>query len=121
MDGLTWRSASACRKFHRHHVVPRKNPEERLMRLNEYQWSHNPRGLHNSGAPKPADTNRYIQLKCGWAKLVSVDREHMQAIPVLLGNNCTPIVRVYRPHFGASAATEDMTKAWREYFAAGVR
>src|SRR5205823_307581 len=88
---------------------------------NEYEWSHNPRGLHNSGSPKPADTNRFIQLKCGWAKLVSVDREHMQAIPVLLGSNCTPIVRVYRPHFGAGAPTEDMTKAWRQYFQAGVR
>src|SRR5579859_2562491 len=91
------------------------------MRINEYQWSHNPRGLHNSDSPKAVDVDRLVRLHCGWAKLVSVDREHIPAIPVLLANNITPIVRVFRPNFGAGAPTDDLIKAWREYYQAGVR
>ena len=49
------------------------------------------------------DVDRVVRLHCGWVKLVSVDREHIPAIPLLLGNNITPIVRVVRPRFGAGA------------------
>src|SRR5438552_2829620 len=90
------------------------------MRLDEYQWSHNPRGLHNSDSPKAIDVERVLRLHCGWVKLVSVDREHIPAMPLLLGNNITPIVRVFRPHFGAGAPTADMIKAWKEYYQAGA-
>jgi hypothetical protein len=90
------------------------------MRLNEYVWSHNPRGLHNT-SPGGADVNRFTRLRCGWAKLVSIDREHVPAIPVLLANNITPIIRVFKPRFGAGSPTPEMVKAWQEYYRAGVR
>ena len=75
------------------------------MRLDEYQWSHNPRGMHNNRAAHPFDVARLAKMRMGWAKIVAVDREFLNVIPQMLANNITPIVRVWRPrrHGGRSA------------------
>jgi hypothetical protein len=91
------------------------------MRLDEYQWSHNPRGMHNPKAANFFNVPRLVSMKMGWAKIVAVDREFLNIIPQLVGNNITPIVRLWRPRFGAGAVTSDMITAWKEYKAAGVR
>ncbi len=91
------------------------------MRLDEYQWSHNPRGLHNNLAAVYVDVNRFTGLKMGWAKLVGIDREYIPIIPSLLGQNITPIVRIWRPRFGAGVYTPDMLYALKSYFDHGVR
>ena len=41
------------------------------MKLTDYEWSLNPRGLHNSGPFRPFDITRYTRLHLGWAKLVA--------------------------------------------------
>ncbi|MEP7286164.1 MAG: hypothetical protein ABI947_10395 [Chloroflexota bacterium] len=91
------------------------------MRLSDYQWSHNPRGMHNSDFSKGIDTNRMIQIKAGWVKMVAIDREHLTGVPVLLAHNITPIVRVYIPRPGAAVPTPDLIRAWKEYYRVGVR
>lgn len=91
------------------------------MRLDEYQWSHNPRGMHNTQAAHFFDVERLAKMHMGWAKIVAVDREFMNVIPKMLANNITPIVRLWRPRFGANGFTSDMVFAWKEYMSAGVR
>jgi hypothetical protein len=91
------------------------------MRLDEYQWSHNPRGMHNNRAAHHFNVSWLIQMHMGWGKIVAVDREFMNVIPQMMGSNITPIVRLWRPNFGASAYAPDMLAAWKEYMAAGVR
>ncbi len=91
------------------------------MRLDEYQWSHNPRGMHNNRAAHAFDVSRLAQMRLGWAKIVAVDREFLNVIPQMLANNITPIVRLWRPRFGANVYTSDMVTAWQQYMAAGVR
>ncbi len=65
------------------------------MRLDEYVWSRNPRGLHSIGAFIRPDIQRYTSLQLGWAKLVSENVEHIEICTNLLAANITPIVRVY--------------------------
>ena len=75
------------------------------MRLDEYQWTHNPRGMHNKRAANFFDVERLAQMKMGWGKIIAVDREFMNVIPKMLANNITPIVRIWRPRFGATPFT----------------
>ncbi len=91
------------------------------MRLDEYQWSHNPRGMHNNRAAHHFNVSWLVQMRMGWGKIVAVDREFMNVIPQMMGSNITPIVRLWRPNFGAGVYTPDMMAAWKEYMAAGVR
>src|SRR5258708_4934702 len=86
------------------------------MRLDEYEWSHNPRGMHIAGAPAVnLNVDELVRTRMGWCKVVSLDREAMPAIAPMLANNITPIIRVYRARFGASPPDEDMYNAWMEY------
>src|SRR5947207_2520590 len=62
-----------------------------------------------------------VRTHMGWCKMVCVDREGIPAIAPLLGNNITPIIRVYRPTQGASVPAADMYFAWSEYYKAGAR
>jgi hypothetical protein len=91
------------------------------MNLNDYKWSMNPRGMHNKGATFPINMPRMTSLKLGWMKLVCSDREYLNVVPQLLAANITPIVRIWRPHFGVGSITPDMIVAWQAYIAAGVR
>ena len=45
------------------------------LQLSEYQWSGNPRGMHNEGAYKPINYNRLTSLHLGWYKLVTGGEE----------------------------------------------
>jgi hypothetical protein len=91
------------------------------MRLDEYKWSRNPRGMHNANAATHFRVDRLIHMKMGWAKIVAVDREFMNNIGPMLASAITPIVRLWRPRFGARAYTSDMVFAYKEYIAAGVK
>ena len=91
------------------------------MRLDEYQWSRNPRGMHNATVTARMDLGQLVAMKMGWAKLVTLGPDYLDLIPQMLANNITPIVRLWRPRFGASAPTPDMIDAWTRYIAAGVR
>src|SRR5579859_7050040 len=91
------------------------------MRLDQYQWSHNPRGMHNTGAFLKLNHPRYVQTRLGWLKLVAGSDEYMNDIPVLLGNGITPIIRLYEPKFGASPMTTDQLSLTARYIGAGAR
>lgn len=90
------------------------------MRLDEYQWSHNPRGLHNEGAYKALNFDRYRRLQLGWMKLVCGGDEFVKDIPTLLSLNITPVIRIYRTVPGAEPIDEGVRRYWEAYRRAGA-
>lgn len=91
------------------------------MRLDQYQWSHNPRGMHNKQAFINVDSARMASMKLGWVKLVAGGYEYDVESVRLLQNNITPIVRIWRPRFGYGPYTNEMVVGWAEYIKSGVR
>ncbi len=90
------------------------------MRLDEYQWSRNPRGLHNEGAYKALNFDRYRRLQLGWMKLVCGGDEFVKDIPILLSLNITPVIRIYRAVPGAEPVDEGVRRYWGDYRRAGA-
>ncbi|MCK6580999.1 MAG: hypothetical protein L6Q98_23140 [Anaerolineae bacterium] len=73
------------------------------MRLDEFVWSRNPRGLHvYSIYQSPLDIARYTRMRAGWAKLIAAGLEYVDDAQRLLDLNITPCVRLY---LGAAGAT----------------
>ncbi|MBE2196260.1 MAG: hypothetical protein IAE83_18955 [Anaerolinea sp.] len=91
------------------------------MLLSEYQWSRNPRGMHNFSAAARMDLGKLVQMHMGWAKLVTLGPDYLDLVEEMLKNGITPIVRVWRPRFGAGAPTSDLVGIWRAFFERGVR
>lgn len=91
------------------------------MRLDEYQWSRNPRGMHNATAAMRMNLERLIAMRMGWGKVVTLGADYLDLVQGMLTHNITPIIRIWRPRFGAGAPQPDMIDAWRQYVAAGVR
>lgn len=90
------------------------------MRLDEYQWSRNPRGMHNSGV-FGYRLDRYQQIRAGWVKLVSSDIEFVSHIPELLAAGVTPIIRVYRAEWSANPADGRTYADMQRYINAGAK
>lgn len=90
------------------------------MRLDEYQWSRNPRGMHNEGVYRYRP-ERYTQIRSGWVKLVSANDEFVPNIPELLAAGITPIVRIYRARSCGQPADAAAYAAIERYINAGVR
>ena len=90
------------------------------MRLTEYQWSRNPRGLHNEGAYKPLRYEYYTPMQLGWLKLVCGGGEFIPDCPRLLASGITPVIRVYRAVPGAEPVDEGVRQLWERYRAAGA-
>ena len=90
------------------------------MRLDEYEWSRNPRGMHNESVFR-IYPDRYRQIKAGWVKLVSHDYEYVDNIPDLLASGITPIVRIYRAQSCGQPADADAYASIQRYVNAGVR
>ncbi|GAB4576244.1 MAG: hypothetical protein Kow0077_31740 [Anaerolineae bacterium] len=90
------------------------------MRLDDYQWSRNPRGMHNPGVFR-YNLNRYREIKAGWVKLVAADHEFVPNIPELLAAGITPIIRVYRPEFSHLPADAQSYADIQQYIQAGAR
>ncbi|NUO82067.1 hypothetical protein HUU05_18505, partial [candidate division KSB1 bacterium] len=88
------------------------------MKLSEYQWSQNPRGMHNQGAP---DLNRVFSQKFGWMKLVALGSDYVSLCPQLLANNVTPIVRIYRPQHSGVPIDPEMRQNFLDYLRVGVK
>lgn len=81
------------------------------MRLDEFQWSRNPRGLHVASiyqTPLPID--RYTAMRCGWCKIIAAGYEYVDDCATLLSMGITPIVRLYLGRWGA----RPMDFFWRE-------
>jgi len=88
------------------------------MKLNEYQWSRNPRGMHNQG---PMNLERLINQRMGIAKLVSLGAEYTDFCRQCLERNITPICRVYRPQHSAVPIDPQMMNEYIAYLQAGVK
>ncbi len=88
------------------------------MKLTDYQWSRNPRGMHNQGNPDP---NRIFSQKFGWMKLVALGSDYVSLCPTLLANNVTPIIRIYRPTHSGVPIDAEMRKNFQEYLSAGAK
>lgn len=88
------------------------------MKLTEYQWSRNPRGMHNQGNP---DINRIFSQKFGWMKLVALGSDYVSMCPQLLANNVTPIIRVYRPQHSGVPIDPEMRQNFLDYLNVGVK
>lgn len=92
------------------------------MRLDEYEWSRNPRGLHcQSIFQSPLPIERYTRPRMGWAKLLAVDFGFVDDIPGLLANNITPIVRLYVGRYGAGPFNRHLQQIVLEFARAGVK
>lgn len=91
------------------------------MKLRDYEWSGNPRGLHNSGPFRPFNAERYLRPHLGWAKLVAGGDEYIEEAAYLVENGCIPIVRIYRSNMGAMAASGEWYEVTQRYIEAGVR
>jgi hypothetical protein len=91
------------------------------MRLDEYQWSRNPRGIHNTVAFFSIHPERYSQTQLGWIKLVCGSDEYINDIPKLTASGVTPIIRLYEAKFGASQVTAQQLSLTTRYIQAGAR
>ncbi|HLU10255.1 MAG TPA: hypothetical protein VK003_11350, partial [Oceanobacillus sp.] len=79
------------------------------MRLDEYQWSRNPRGLHVASAfQTPMEYHRYTNPRMGWAKLLAATTDYVDDSIVLAQHGITPIVRLYLGRFGAQPFNRDL-------------
>jgi hypothetical protein len=90
------------------------------MRLDEYQWSRNPRGMHNEAVFR-YNLERYQQIRAGWVKLVAGDTEFVNNIPELLGAGITPIIRIYRAEWSDKPADSKVYADIQRYINAGAR
>lgn len=90
------------------------------MRLDDYQWSRNPRGMHNEGVYR-FRLGRYQEMQAGWVKLVAADEEYLSHIPELLAVGITPIIRIYREQLGGQPADARAYESIRRYINAGAR
>lgn len=91
------------------------------MKLRDYEWFGNPRGLHNRGPFRPFDSDRFLRPRMGWVKLVAGGDEYVSEAARLVANHCMPIVRIYRSSMGAMAVPDDWYDIYAQYMDAGVR
>jgi hypothetical protein len=92
------------------------------MRLSEYQWSLNPRGMHTEGVYRgPKDRERTLRMQMGWYKFVVAGEDGLNDCVWCLSNNITPIVRVYRPRQLPAPPDDYLITVWRLYASIGVK
>jgi hypothetical protein len=90
------------------------------LQLSEYQWSGNPRGMHNIGAYVPTNHSRITQLQLGWYKFVAGGEEFAGDCEWLLANNVTPVIRIYRVVPGAMPVDDTLRAQWAIYRQSGA-
>ena len=92
------------------------------MRLDEYQWSRNPRGLHvRQVLVTPLDFARWTAPRFGWVKLVEAQYEYVDDAQTFLSLGITPVVRHYVERPGAYPFTQDIRDRTLAYIRAGVK
>lgn len=92
------------------------------MRLDEYIWSRNPRGLHvKSALVTPLEYSRWQEGHYGWVKLVAAREEYVDDAYDFLRMGITPIVRIYRGRWGAQPMDQAVRDQMLLYLEAGVK
>jgi hypothetical protein len=73
------------------------------VRLDEFEWSRNPRGLHVASIfQTPLPIEKYTAMRCGFCKIIAAGYEYVDDCATLLANGITPIVRLYLGRWGAA-------------------
>jgi hypothetical protein len=92
------------------------------MRLDQYQWSRNPRGMHVISAfQTPVDFNRYTSTRMGWVKLVAATTDFVDDAIQFQQLGITPIVRLYLGRYGAGPFGRDLQQLCDAFIRAGVK
>jgi hypothetical protein len=92
------------------------------MRLDQFEWSRNPRGLHVQRVLiTPLDFERWSRPGFGWVKLVSASTEYVDDAVEFLRRGITPVVRLYRARFGAGAFDRAMRDETMAFIQAGCK
>src|SRR5262245_34980102 len=92
------------------------------MRLDEYQWSHNPRGLHiNRTFRAPLDHSRWIDPHFVWVKLLAGGTEYVPDARRFIDEGITPILRVYVSREGPVPFEQRIREFMDEYIQVGVK
>jgi hypothetical protein len=92
------------------------------MRLDEYQWSRNPRGMHVERIlVTPLRFERYSSPQFGWVKLVAAGHEYVDDAETFLAMGITPVLRPYRVRWGARPMDQEMQQQILLYVRAGVK
>lgn len=92
------------------------------MRLDEFVWSRNPRGLHVEQVYQtPMFHERYLNPRFGWAKLLAAGTEYVDDAMILMEGGCTPIVRLYLGRWGAAPFTRALRDITMPFVRAGVK
>lgn len=88
------------------------------MNLNEYEWSRNPRGMHQ--ATFEIDIPLMARHRMGWIKIVALGQANRAAADAM-ASGMTPVVRVYRERPGNSPVDEGAYNQYRSYRDMGVK
>jgi hypothetical protein len=92
------------------------------MRLDQYVWSKNPRGLHVKRALiTPLDFTHWSKPYFGWAKLIPAGFEYVDDSQTFLSMGITPVVRIYVPRPGAMPFDAHLRDLTLQYINAGVK
>lgn len=87
------------------------------MNLTDYQWSHNPRGMHD-----PGDNHaRWDEWQLGWMKVVFPDNQGVNWSAHALEKGMTPIFRPFRSEFSGVPMDETLQQLYQEYINVGVK
>jgi len=88
------------------------------MKLSDYQWSRNPRGMHNQG---PMSLEVLQDQKMGIAKIVGLGADYVGFAARLMDYNITPIIRIYRPQHSGVPIDPEMMGQFQQYLQAGIK
>jgi len=92
------------------------------LRLDEYQWSRNPRGMHVISAfQTPVEFSRYTNAHMGWVKMVAATTDFVDDAVEFIRLGITPIVRIYLGAYGAGPFTRDMQHITDAFINVGVK
>jgi len=86
--------------------------------LTDYQWSRNPRGMHNQG---PMNIDKLLEQRMGMAKLVGLGDEYVGDALKMVENGITPIIRIWRPHHSGVPLDAELERQFRSYLQAGLK
>lgn len=87
------------------------------MNLTDYQWSRNPRGMHDPGD----NHSRWDEWQLGWMKVVLPDNGGLVWAAHALEKGITPIFRPFRPEFSGLPMDDTLCQLYVEHLDLGVK
>lgn len=92
------------------------------MLLTDFQWSRNPRGMHNVNVYDwDLNFDMYRNTGMGWVKLVAAGDDYLPLISRFLDANITPCVRIYLGRFGDRPLNASYRQMYINFAAEGAK